>query len=311
MWVPSLPHRRASFDPLFAQVTPEEAAKQAEPMRSPTLRIEHHEMTHDDIAVAHRWFARGRRRARGGRDRRCRAARRPRVPARRVLVADHQPPHRRYGGPVGERRGCWWRCSRPSAHGSGASTRSGAAERARVLHRGHHAARTRSRRPSWPRRPAPTPCTCRPTPIRRTAIGFTEAHTTHFPGHFVRVRPRRQGAVSVPVIAVGRIEPRRPSGGSARCVRLRGDGPQAPRRSRPAQQARRGSSRRRAAVHVPLPVHQPDLHPRRRALRGNPATGRARAAARTGTEHPGACWSWAAARPAWRPPASPPCAATR
>jgi len=56
MWVPS-PPGEASFDPLFAQVTPEEAAAQAEPMRSPTLRIEHHPMTEGDIATLIDWFA--------------------------------------------------------------------------------------------------------------------------------------------------------------------------------------------------------------------------------------------------------------
>src|SRR6185503_2123889 len=39
------------------------------------------------------------------------------------------------------------------------------------------------------------------------AIGFTEAHTTHFPGHFVDYARAVKAAVMVPVIAVGRIEP--------------------------------------------------------------------------------------------------------
>jgi 2,4-dienoyl-CoA reductase-like NADH-dependent reductase (Old Yellow Enzyme family) len=38
-------------------VTPDEAAKQAEPFSSPTFKIEHHPMTVDDIATVIEWFA--------------------------------------------------------------------------------------------------------------------------------------------------------------------------------------------------------------------------------------------------------------
>ena len=57
MWVPSLPQGRRRSTRCSRRSPPDEAAKQAAPFSSPTFKIEHHPMTHDDIATAIEWFA--------------------------------------------------------------------------------------------------------------------------------------------------------------------------------------------------------------------------------------------------------------
>ena len=94
------------------------------------------------------------------------------------------------------------------------------------------------------------------------AIGFSEAHTTHFPGHFVEYGRAIKQHVSVPVITVGRIEPELGDQliGEGACDFVAMGRKLLADPDLPNKLARR-RRRRREAVHVPLPLHQPDLHP--------------------------------------------------
>jgi 2,4-dienoyl-CoA reductase (NADPH2) len=206
MWVPSLP-KSGDFDPLFMQVTPDEAAKQAEPFGSPTFKIEHHPMTIDDIVTAVDWFAAAAARAReagidgielhGGHG---------------YLLDEFLSPATNfrtdeYGGTV--------------------------ENRARLLTDTLRAIRARvgSDYPLWIRMNAHEyfyEGTTLPDAIVTAklaveagvdalhvstygdpskAISFSEAHTTHFPGHFVGYAREIKRHVAVPVITVGRISP--------------------------------------------------------------------------------------------------------
>ena len=105
-------------------------------------------------------------------------------------------------------------------------------------------------------------------------ISFTEAHTVAEPCKYVSNTAAIKAAARVPVIGVGRIEPgdRRAAdrGGQAR---LRGDGAQAPCRSRAAGQARRRAASADPTLHLLLHMHQPDLSRQPHALRGQCADG--------------------------------------
>jgi 2,4-dienoyl-CoA reductase (NADPH2) len=206
MWVPS-PPGDATFDPLFAQVTPEEAAAQAEPMASPTLSIEHHEMTAADVAVLIDWFAAAVVRARGAGIDGCELH-----AGHGYLLDEYLSPttnHRTdaYGGSlagrarllvevlqeirrrVGSAYPVWVRLNAVEYFTDG-TTLDDAIETARLA----EAAGADAIHVSTYADPT-------------VAIGFTEAHTTHFPGHFVEHARAVKAAVTVPVIAVGRIEP--------------------------------------------------------------------------------------------------------
>jgi 2,4-dienoyl-CoA reductase (NADPH2) len=206
MWVPS-PPKAATFDPLFAQVTPDEAAKQAAPMHSPTFRIAHHEMTKADIAVVIEWFA-------DAVDR-----------ARRAGI-DGCELHAGHGYLIDE-------FLSPSTNSRTDEYGGSVENRARLLVETLHAVRDRvgPDYPVWVRINAHeyfTDGETLPDAIFNAqlaeqagadavhvstyadpavAIGFTESHTTHFPGHMVEYAREIKRHVSVPVIAVGRIEP--------------------------------------------------------------------------------------------------------
>ena len=160
MWVPSVP-RAAEFDPLFALVTPDEAAKQSAPMLSPTLRIEHHPMTRDDIATMIEWFAAAVARAKAAGIDAC------------ELHAGHDYPLDEFLSPSTN--------FREDEYGGSVENRS------RLLVETLRAIRTRVGRdyPLW----------------------ISEAHTTHFPNHFVEYARGIKKHVDVPVITVGRISP--------------------------------------------------------------------------------------------------------
>lgn len=206
MWVPSVP-KSGDFDPLYAQVTADEAAKQAEPYSSPTFKIEHHSITHDEIATVIDWFASATARARdAGIDGIELHA------GHGYLLDEFLSPATNfrtdeYGGPV--------------------------ENRARLLLETLRAIRARVGRdyPVWIRMNAHEyfyDGTTLPDAIITAklaveagvdalhvstyadpsrAISFTEAHSTHFPGHFTQYAREIKQHVSVPIITVGRIEP--------------------------------------------------------------------------------------------------------
>ena len=207
MFVPSVP-KSAEFDPLFKQVTPQEAANQAEPFSSPTFKIEHHPMTAADIALVIEWFAAA-------------TVAGPRnagidgielhaghgylldeflSPATNLRTDD-------YGGPVENRA----RLLTETTHGDPRARRPQLSavdphERTRVLLRGHHpddAIATAKLAVAAGVDALHVSAYADPS----KAIGFSEAHTTHFPGHFVEYGRTIKQHVSVPVITVGRIEP--------------------------------------------------------------------------------------------------------
>ena len=206
MFVPSVP-KSADFDPLFMQVTAQEAANQAEPFSSPTFKIEHHPMTAADIALVIEWFAAATSRAReAGIDGIELHAGHGYLldeflsPATNLRTDD-------YGGPVENRARLltetitairervgrdyplWIRMNGHEFFYEG-TTLDDAIETAKLavaagvdaLHVSAYADPSK-------------------------AIGFSEAHTTHFPGHFVEYGRAIKQHVSVPVITVGRIEP--------------------------------------------------------------------------------------------------------
>jgi 2,4-dienoyl-CoA reductase (NADPH2) len=206
MWVPSLP-KPAEFDPLFAQVTAEEGAKQAEPMSSPTLRVEHHPMTKDDIAQMIEWFASAVARARAAGVDGCELH-----AGHGYLLDEFLSPSTNfrddeYGGSVENRARLlvetlrairsrvgadypvWIRMNAHEYFIDGTTlddaivtAKLAAAAGADALHVSTYADPT-------------------------IAIGFSEAHTTHFPNHFVDYARAIKAEVTVPVIAVGRISP--------------------------------------------------------------------------------------------------------
>jgi 2,4-dienoyl-CoA reductase-like NADH-dependent reductase (Old Yellow Enzyme family)/thioredoxin reductase len=206
MFVPSLP-KSGDFDPLFTQVTPQEAANQAEPFSSPTFKIEHHPMTAADIALVIEWFAAATVRAReAGIDGIELHA------GHGYLLDEFLSPATNlrtdeYGGSVenrarlltetltairervGRNYPLWIRMNGHEFFYEG-TTLTDAIETAKLavaagvdaLHVSAYADPSK-------------------------AIGFSEAHTTHFPGHFVEYGRAIKQQVPVPVITVGRIEP--------------------------------------------------------------------------------------------------------
>ncbi len=206
MWVPSVP-RAAEFDPLFALVTPDEAAKQSAPMLSPTLRIEHHPMTRDDIATMIGWFAAAVARAKTAGIDACELH-----AGHGYLLDEFLSPSTNF---------------REDEYGGSVENRS------RLLVETLRAIRTRvgPDYPLWIRMNAHEYFTAGTTLADAivtaklavgagvdalhvstyadptVAIGFSEAHTTHFPNHFVEYARGIRKHVDVPVIAVGRISP--------------------------------------------------------------------------------------------------------
>ena len=206
MFVPSLP-KGGDFDPLFAQVTPDEAAKQAAPYSSPTFKIEHHPMTHDDIATVIEWFAAATARA-------------------REAGIDAIELHAGHGYLLDE-------FLSPATNFRTDEYGGSVENRARLLVETLQAIRARVGRdyPVWIRLngheylyEGTTLADAIVTAQLAVAAGvdalhvstyadpsqavsFTEAHTTHFPGHFVQYAREIKQHVSVPVITVGRIDP--------------------------------------------------------------------------------------------------------
>ena len=206
MWVPSIP-KQSDFDPLFAQVTPDEAAKQAEPFSSPTFKIEHHPMTADDIATVIEWFAAATARA-------------------REAGIDGIELHGGHGYLLDE-------FLSPATNFRTDEYGGDVENRARLLTDTLRAIRARvgNEFPLWIRMNAHEyfyEGTTLPDAIVTAklavdagvdalhvstygdpskAISFSEAHTTHFPGHFVEYAREIKKHVPVPVITVGRISP--------------------------------------------------------------------------------------------------------
>src|SRR3954447_15649177 len=207
MWGPSIPTVSAEGAPLFSVLTADEIAKQTEPYTRPEARIEYHEMTTADIATAVVWFAAAARRAReAGIDGIELHA------GHGYLIDEFLSPasNRRddeYGGSVdnrarfllevigairrevGDEYPLWCRINGHEFFIDG-TTLDDALRTAQLavdadvdaLHVSAYADPTK-------------------------AIGYTEAHTTHFPGHFVDYARAVKQTVPVPVISVGRIEP--------------------------------------------------------------------------------------------------------
>lgn len=206
MFVPSLP-KGGDFDPLFSQVTPDEAAKQAAPYSSPTFRIEHHPMTKDDIATVIEWFAAATARA-------------------REAGIDGIELHAGHGYLLDE-------FLSPATNFRTDEYGGSVENRARLLVETLRAIRARvgDDYPLWIRMngheyfydgttlddaivTAKLAVAAGVDALHVStygdpskAISFSEAHTTDFPGHFVPYGREIKKHVSVPVITVGRIEP--------------------------------------------------------------------------------------------------------
>jgi 2,4-dienoyl-CoA reductase-like NADH-dependent reductase (Old Yellow Enzyme family) len=207
MWVPSVPDRPSAVDPLFSMISADELAKQMEPYTRPGARIEHHVMTVDDIATAVGWFAAAARRARdAGIDAVELHA------GHGYLIDEFLSPasnHRddQYGGPIEHRarflvetiqaiRGAvgadyplWCRINGHEFFADGTKLDDALRTARLAVDAGVDAIHV----------------SAYADPAR--AAGFTEAHTTHFPGHFVKYASAVKQVVPVPVIGVGRIEP--------------------------------------------------------------------------------------------------------
>jgi 2,4-dienoyl-CoA reductase (NADPH2) len=207
MWVPSIPVPGTFADPLYALATPEEAAKQGEPYTSPTFRIEHHEITLDAIPQVIEWFASAAARA-------------------RAAGIDGVELHAGHGYLLDE--------FLSPATNTRTDHYGGTVEnRARLLFETLQAIRDRvgTDYPVWIRMNAHEyfydGTTVADAVVTATmaveagadalhvstyadparAISFTEAHTTHFPGHFTEYAREIKRHVAVPIITVGRIDP--------------------------------------------------------------------------------------------------------
>lgn len=206
MWVPSAP-APAEFDPLFLQTTPEEAAKQSEPFSAPNFKIEHHAMTRDDIATVIEWFAAATARA-------------------REAGIDGIELHAGHGYLLDE-------FLSPATNFRTDDYGGSVENRSRLLVETLRAIRDRVGRdyPLWIRMNAheyfyegttlddaiitaelavaagvdALHVSTYGDPSK--AISFSEAHTTHFPGHFTPYARAIKQRVTVPIITVGRIEP--------------------------------------------------------------------------------------------------------
>jgi 2,4-dienoyl-CoA reductase (NADPH2) len=206
MWVPSVPSQ-SEFDPLFMQVTAEEASKQSEPFGSPTFKIEHHPITRDEIAVVVGWFASAAARARDAG-----------VDAIELhaghgyLLDEFLSPATNfrtdeYGGPVenrarllletlrairdrvGREYPVWIRMNAHEYFYAGTTLPDAIVTAKLAVHAGADALHVSTYG----------------DPSR--AISFSEAHTTHFPGHFTSYAREIKKHVDVPIITVGRIDP--------------------------------------------------------------------------------------------------------
>ncbi len=207
MWVPSVPEPSQASDPLFAMLTSDEAQKQTEPYRRPGARVEHHVMTADDIATAIGWFAAAARRARdAGIDGvELHAGHGYLIDQFLSPTSNHRPDD--YGGTVGNRARfllevlsairaevgadfpLWCRINAHEFFIDGTTLEDALTTASLAVEAGTDALHVSTYA----------------DPAR--AIGYTEAHTTHFPEHFVDYARVIKQAVPVPVIAVGRIEP--------------------------------------------------------------------------------------------------------
>lgn len=206
MFVPSKPPRGA-VDPLIMQVTEEEGAKRMAPFMSPTMKMDYQVMTHDDIALVIEWFAAATARAReAGIDGVELHA------GHGYLLDEFISPHTNgrddeYGGDVvgrsrllvetlrairlrvGADYPVWIRLN-AHEYGYDGTTIDDAVITARLAaEAGADAINVSSYADSG------------------SAIGFTDAHTTHTPGSMVPFAREVRRHVDVPVITVGRIEP--------------------------------------------------------------------------------------------------------
>ncbi len=207
MWVPSLPGR-GRFDPLIAMLTDDEMAKSLAPMQAPGARVEFHEMTHDDITTVIEWFASAVERA-------------------RACGVDAIEFHAGHGYLLDE-------FLSPSSNKRTDAYGGALENRARLLLEVIAACRARVGRdfPLWARINAVEFFTdggetlddalaLAPMLERagldaihvsaygdpNMALSFTESHTAHEPGHLVPFARAIKSVVTIPVIAVGRIDP--------------------------------------------------------------------------------------------------------
>ncbi len=272
MLVPSVP-KPGSPDRYYGMVTPAEAGAMTWAYTQPTSKVEYHVATEADLAVGRRAVRRRRGSVPPGGIRRHRAARGPRVLDRRVPHAVDELAHRWVGRQRGEPRP-------PSARGD--PRVAGATRRRRPALDPHQRSRAPQDRRRSVRRAAPgdqaggrgrnrrgPPHRLRQHRRRHRRDG--RLRTAHLRGrapglaHGIRggrARGRRRSRHHVRSDGARRSR----SGARGGQGRFRGDGAQAARRSRPAQQARGGASRRHPPVHLPVPLHRQHLRERVIAL---------------------------------------------
>ena len=280
MWVASEPGPPGRDD-LYGMVTADEGAKMMEPFVGPDSKLFYKVLDHDDIASVIDDFASAVGAGpRGGR-RRLRAARRARLPDRRLPLAGEEPPHRRVRRPG--------RASRPHPGGDPAGDPSAGRRRLRglvpaQLHREptrrDDARRLHHDRPTRGRAPAPTRCTCPRTTTPASATGPTDSYTPQVPGLLIDNARAVKAALDVPVIAVGRITPDAADAAIAdgafdfvSMARMILAEPELPNLLAP--RAARGDP----ALRVPLPLHRQHLRAGSGAMRGE-RLGRPRGRAR-------------------------------
>ena len=207
MWVPSKP-KPSGFDALLMMMTAEEMQKSTAEMMGPDAKASFHEMTHDDIGELVRWFADAAANAKqwgvDGIE----------LHAGHGYILDEflsSASNRRtdeYGGTITERAKLlldviaairarvgkgyplWARINATEYFTEGANTFNDALALATMLEAaGLDAIHVSAYADS------------------NVAIGFTESHTAHEPGKLVEFAKVIKATVSIPVIAVGRIEP--------------------------------------------------------------------------------------------------------
>ncbi len=207
MWVPTKP-QPSGFDPLLMMMTPDELQHATAEMSGPTANVAFHEMTHGDIATLIDWFATAAEHAqRWGVDG-------VELHAGHGYILDEflSPVSNRrtdeYGGDlfgrarlllevieavrirVGRDYPVWARINAIEFFTDGSGTFEDALALAPML----EAAGLDALHVSAYADP-------------NIAIGFTESHTAHEPAKLVEYARGIKGVVSIPVIAVGRIEP--------------------------------------------------------------------------------------------------------
>jgi len=209
MFVPSLPDGEDVPDPIMAMITPAEGAAMSQAYTAPGAKVAFHAMTKDDIAAVADAFAAAVERAKRAGVDACELH-----AGHGYLIHNFLSPvtnHRtdEYGGSVDNRARfltdilrairarvgrdypVWCRISAHEYFMKGITIED--AKRTAVLAEAAGADAIHVSTYADPGR----------------AIGYTEAHTTHFPGHFLPYAAEIKHTVKIPIIAVGRIEPER------------------------------------------------------------------------------------------------------